>query len=171
MTTPGQRRTPAPPRQPVVAWWVLPVTLIAVVAFATVPLGLAISGVLTGHGFAWPAGPFGLGAFRAVFTAPADPGSAWRSQPRPGGPVAAWVSMVVCFIASGALAGVAEHVAALQRVGNRLRLDRCRLRVAGGFNGAGQSLGETEGSKGHESSCQKWGEGPMGKLPGLNRSR
>ena len=127
MTTPGQRRTPAPPRQPVVAWWVLPVTLIAVVAFATVPLGLAISGVLTGHGFAWPAGPFGLGAFRAVFTAPADPGSAWRSQPRPGGPVAAWVSMVVCFIASGALAGVAEHVAAAglgdDREALRLQLD------------------------------------------------
>ncbi len=43
-----------------------------------------------------------------------------------------------------------HQVASLQHGGNGPLLHRCRLGIAGGLDGSGQSLGETEGSKGHE---------------------
>ena len=43
-----------------------------------------------------------------------------------------------------------HQVASLQHGGNGPLLHRCRLGVTGGLDGTGQSLGETEGSKGHE---------------------
>ena len=111
MSTPGSRPAPTPPRPPMVAWWVWPLVLAVFVATATVPLAGAPSGLLAGHGFAWPSGPFGAGGYKAVFTSPADPAAAWPSEPVPGGPVLTWLMMAVCFVASGALAGVAESIA------------------------------------------------------------
>ncbi|MCY1346834.1 hypothetical protein D9M69_329320 [compost metagenome] len=50
---------------------------------------------------------------------------------------------------AGAGLGGDHQVAALQHGGDGPLLDGCGMRVAGGFDGAGQGLGETEGSKGH----------------------
>ncbi len=111
MSGPGSRPAPTPPRPPLVAWWVWPVVLGLFVATATVPFAGALSGLLSGHGFAWPSGPLGFGGYKAVFTSPADPAADWPSQPVPGGPVLTWIVIVVCFLVSGALAGVAESVA------------------------------------------------------------
>ena len=43
-----------------------------------------------------------------------------------------------------------HQVASLQHGGNGPLLHWCRLGITGGLDGTGQSLGETEGSKGHE---------------------
>lgn len=111
MSAPGTRPTPTPPRTPMIAWWVWPLTLAVFVATATIPFAGGLSGLLAGHGFAWPSGPFGAGGYKAVFTSPADPAAAWPSQPVPGGPVLTWLMMIVCFVVAGALAGVGESFA------------------------------------------------------------
>ncbi len=54
---------------------------------------------------------------------------------------------------AGAGLGGNHQVAALQHGGNGPLLHGGRLGVTGGLDGTGQSLGETEGSKGHERSC------------------
>ena len=111
MSAIGGRPTPAPPRTPLIAWWVFPLCLVLFVATATVPFGAAMSGLLAGHGFAWPAGPFGFGGYKAVVTSPGDPAAQWPSTPVPGGPVLTWVCMAVGFVIAGGLAGVAEAIA------------------------------------------------------------
>ena len=60
-----------------------------------------------------------------------------------------------------------HQVATLQHGGNGPLLHRSGLGVAGRFYGTGQCLGETEGNKGHESSCQSGGESPDGEVAWL----
>ena len=104
MSAIGGRPTPAPPRTPLIAWWVFPLCLLVFVATTTVPFGGAMSGLLSGHGFAWPAGPFGLGGYKALVMSPGDPAARWPSQPVPGGPVLTWICMAIGLIISGACA-------------------------------------------------------------------
>ena len=111
MSAIGGRPTPAPPRTPLIAWWVFPLCLLVFVATTTVPFGGAMSGLLSGHGFAWPAGPFGLGGYKALVMSPGDPAARWPSQPVPGGPVLTWICMAIGLIISGACAGIAESIA------------------------------------------------------------
>ena len=111
MSAIGGRPTPAPPRTPLIPWWVFPLCLVLFVATATVPFGAAMSGLLAGHGFAWPAGPFGVGGYKAIVMSPGDPAAQWPSTPVPGGPVLTWVCMAVGFVIAGGLSGVAEFIA------------------------------------------------------------
>ena len=75
------------------------VAVVAVVAAVTVGVSSAgaVSGLVTGHGWAWPAGGAGgvVDAVKAVWSSPADPAAAWPSQPRPGGGVSFWIATAV----------------------------------------------------------------------------
>lgn len=156
MSAIGGRPTPAPPRTPLIPWWVFPLCLVLFVATATVPFGAAMSGLLAGHGFAWPAGPFGVGGYQAVVMSPGDPAAQWPSTPAPGGPVLTWVCMAVGFVIAGGLAGVAEAMAqnraqrkkgAQSGLGNDRELLRLQMNEKGAAERARQDFRSLQGRR------------------------
>ncbi|MFD4366978.1 type IV secretory system conjugative DNA transfer family protein [Rhodococcus sp. NPDC058521] len=105
MSTPIAR-----PTQPVISPLFWPVLGFAATVVFSVVGGGWLSGLLSGHGGALPAGFYGfLDVIKGLFMSPADPASAWPEGSRPGGPVLTWVCIgllaVLCMVIAAFISG------------------------------------------------------------------
>ena len=101
----AQHGSTAPRSEPFLPPGVAPLIGIGAAAVIGLDLAGALSGVVSGHGWAWPAGGLGqlLAGVKAVWHSPVDPAAAWPTEPRPGGGVLFWTVAAV-------LAGTAAWV-------------------------------------------------------------
>ena len=112
--------TQAPPAQPLIPLWVRPVVLAVGVAAVTAPGGGAVSGLVSGNGFAWPGGLKEMAlAYAALYNAPGDPASRWPGDISPGPVVLVWLCIGLTLVAASVVAAGISGVC--NRISDRFR--------------------------------------------------
>lgn len=104
-TPPPSRRSDTP--QPMFSPATVGLIAVGITMVVGVSAAGALSGVLAGHGFAWPGGPVSMArAVVAVVSHPGDPARNWPSEPPPGPGWVFWLCAVVVVGVFGAVAWI-----------------------------------------------------------------
>ncbi|MDF3285023.1 TraM recognition domain-containing protein [Gordonia sp. N1V] len=99
-TTPPSRTSTSAPVMPV---WVLPAVVFGAVVVIGTSVAGAFSGLLSGHGWAWPGGPGPMVlAVKSTVLHLGDPAAAWPTEPAPGPGWLFWTCAALVLAAAAA---------------------------------------------------------------------